>query len=116
MWRELYPTKLHAVLIFLSLSHSKSWQGRNDINHYCGHCGCYIGRHLPIGCYERWLSRSARKQAAVDEMRLKTKPKDCAVRAQKARERVLTKRAEGKTKQQVEQSQTLVVNPVQGTQ
>ncbi|KAH8411006.1 hypothetical protein KR222_006067 [Zaprionus bogoriensis] len=89
----------------------KSWRGRSDINHYCAHCGCYIGRHVPISCYERWISRSARKQAAVDEMRLKMKPKDCAVRAQKSRERILAKRAEDKAKRQSQvpnQSQTLV--------
>lgn len=68
---------------------------------------------MPISCYESWLSRSARMQAAVDEMRLKTKPKDCAVRAQKARENVLAKRAEQKEKKEL---QTLVVTTVQTTQ
>lgn len=110
--RELQAKQ--SYIIFHFVFSSKSWQGRSDINHYCGHCGCYIGRHIPIGCYERWLSRSARKQAAVDEMRLKSKPKDCAVRAQKARERVLAKRAEDRARQQAGQSQTLVATT--GTQ
>lgn len=102
------------MLVLLSLSpSSKKWQGRSDINHYCAHCGCYIGRHVPISCYESWLSRSARMQAAVDEMRLKTKPKDCAVRAQKARENVLAKRAKEQEKKEL---QTLVVTTVQTTQ
>ncbi|KAH8261490.1 hypothetical protein KR044_010086 [Drosophila immigrans] len=83
----------------------KSWRGRVDINHYCGHCGCYIGRHVPISCYERCLSRQARKQAAVDDMRLKTKPKDCAVRAQQSRERVLAQRAAKREKREREQLQ-----------
>ncbi|KAH8370165.1 hypothetical protein KR093_002434 [Drosophila rubida] len=88
----------------------KSWRGRTDINHYCSQCGCYIGRHVPVGCYERCLSRAARKQAAVDDMRLKTKPKDCAVRAQKSRERVLAQRAEQRAKrEQQQQSQTQTV-------
>ncbi|KAM8711274.1 hypothetical protein ACLKA7_000417 [Drosophila subpalustris] len=83
----------------------KNWTGRVDINHYCGHCGCYIGRYVPINCYERCLSRSAKKQAAVDDMRLKTRPKDCAVRAQKSRERILAKRAEKRERQEKERQQ-----------
>ncbi|XP_060654791.1 uncharacterized protein LOC132790316 [Drosophila nasuta] len=83
----------------------KSWRGRADINHYCGHCGCYIGRYVPIDCYERCLSNSARKQAAVDDIRLKSKPKDCAVRAQKSRERVLAQRAEQREKREREREQ-----------
>ncbi|KAH8253817.1 hypothetical protein KR032_007028 [Drosophila birchii] len=70
----------------------KKWPGRQDINHYCLHCGCFIGRFVPINCTERCLSRSARKQAAVDEMTLKTRPKDCAERAQKSREKILVNR------------------------
>ncbi|XP_016979233.2 uncharacterized protein LOC108044669 [Drosophila rhopaloa] len=70
----------------------KKWPGRQDINHYCSLCGCFIGRFVPISCMERCLSRSARKQAAVDDMTLKTRPKDCAERAQKSREKVLAKR------------------------
>ncbi|EDV90345.1 uncharacterized protein LOC6560706 isoform X1 [Drosophila grimshawi] len=85
----------------------KKWSGRVDINHYCAHCGCYIGRYVPIGCYERCISNSARKQAVVDEMRLKTKPKDCAVRAQKSRENILAKRAEKRAQKQTQlQTQT----------
>ncbi|XP_064542661.1 uncharacterized protein LOC135431443 [Drosophila montana] len=90
----------------------KSWSGREDINHYCAHCGCFIGRYVPLDCYERCLSKSARKQAVVDEMRLKTKPKDCAVRAQKSRELILAKRAEKRAQreaQQQNQSETQTV-------
>lgn len=91
---------------------SKSWSGREDINHYCAHCGCFIGRYVPLGCYERCLSKSARKQAVVDEMRLKTKPKDCAVRAQKSRELILAKRAEKRAQREAQkqnQNQTQTV-------
>ncbi|ALC42511.1 CG30195 [Drosophila busckii] len=91
----------------------KRWPGRCDINHYCGRCGCYIGRYIPLGCYERCLSRTARKQAAFDDMRLKVKPMDCAVRAQQSRERVLAWRAERKQKQLAAQTATTTQTPTQ---
>ncbi|KAH8269408.1 hypothetical protein KR018_002506 [Drosophila ironensis] len=74
----------------------KKWPGRQDINHYCPQCGCFIGRFVAINCSERCLSKSARRQAAVDEMTLKTKPKDCAERAQKSREKILADREKKK--------------------
>ncbi|XP_017094012.2 uncharacterized protein [Drosophila bipectinata] len=78
---------------FLELTNlCKKWSGRQDINHYCSHCGCYIGRFVSINCSERCISKSARRQAAVDEMTLKQKPKDCAERAQKSREKILAER------------------------
>ncbi|XP_001360480.4 uncharacterized protein [Drosophila pseudoobscura] len=70
------------------------WPGRTDINHYCSQCGCFIGRFVAISCMERCISKSAKRKAAVDDMTLKTRPKDCAERAQKSREKVLAKRAE----------------------
>jgi len=90
---------------------SKKWSGRQDINHYCSHCGCFIGRFVDISCMERCISRSARKQAAVDDMTLKTRPKDCAERAQKSREKVLGNREKKRAKKaakELEKSQTQI--------
>ncbi|XP_030387387.1 uncharacterized protein LOC115634003 [Scaptodrosophila lebanonensis] len=89
----------------------KTWRGRTDINHYCSNCGCYIGRFVPVGCSERCISRSAKRMAAVDDMTLKTKPRDCAQTVQKSRERVLAKRAQERAEKQAkrEQQQTTVV-------
>lgn len=67
---------------------SKTSESRYDVNHYCRICGCYIGRYVPISCMERWLSRQARKKAAVDAMTLKGKPRDCTEYFQKARNRI----------------------------
>ncbi|TDG43030.1 hypothetical protein AWZ03_010552 [Drosophila navojoa] len=89
----------------------RKWSGRHDCNHYCAHCGCFIGRYVPIGCYERCLSRSARQKAIVDEMHLKVKPRDCAVRAQKLRSQILAKRAEKRAKAEAQQAnQTVLPN------
>ncbi|XP_017079138.1 uncharacterized protein LOC108113141 [Drosophila eugracilis] len=102
-------TCLQRFLVFTKLC--KKWPGRQDINHYCSHCGCFIGRFVDISCMERCLSRSARKQAAVDDMTLKTRPKDCAERAQKSREKVLAnrekKRAE-KAAKELDKSRTQI--------
>ncbi|XP_068146628.1 uncharacterized protein [Drosophila tropicalis] len=87
----------------------KTCPTRSDVNHYCNHCGCYIGRYVPINCSERWLSRAARRQAAVDDMTLKTRPKDCAERAQKSREKVLAKRQKEREEKAAKASQTVVV-------
>jgi len=60
---------------------------------------------------ERCISRSARKQAAVDDMTLKTRPKDCAERAQKSREKVLGNREKKRAKKaakELEKSQTQI--------
>ncbi|KAH8400928.1 hypothetical protein KR009_001825 [Drosophila setifemur] len=86
-----------------TLACSKKWSGRKDINHYCLHCGCFIGRFVPINCSERCISKSARRQAAVDEMTLKKKPTDCAERAQKGREAVLAIREKNRKDAEEEQ-------------
>ncbi|SPP72871.1 Hypothetical predicted protein [Drosophila guanche] len=93
-------TCLQRFLGFTNLC--KKWTGRTDINHYCAQCGCFIGRFVAIGCTERCLSKSAKRKAAVDDMTLKTRPKDCAERAQKSREKVLAKLAAKSRDQQAE--------------
>jgi len=111
LWLAICMKLSKSFVIFCSIYFSKKWSGRQDINHYCSHCGCFIGRFVPISCMERCISRSARKQAAVDDMTLKTRPKDCAERAQKSREKVLAsrekKRAE-KAAKDMDKSQTQI--------
>ncbi|XP_034650332.1 uncharacterized protein LOC117889916 [Drosophila subobscura] len=36
------------------------WEGRHDVNHYCGACGCFIGRHISLSWYKRTLFRLQR--------------------------------------------------------
>ncbi|XP_005188421.1 uncharacterized protein LOC101891835 [Musca domestica] len=67
----------------------KTAECRYDINHYCGECGCYIGRYVAIDCAERCLSKQARKKAASDALTLRKEPTNCAKKLQASRERVL---------------------------
>ncbi|EDW09056.1 uncharacterized protein LOC6579225 [Drosophila mojavensis] len=38
------------------------WNGRQDINHYCSACGCFIGRHITLSWYKRALFRMQRSE------------------------------------------------------
>ncbi|TDG43035.1 hypothetical protein AWZ03_010557 [Drosophila navojoa] len=38
------------------------WSGRQDINHYCSSCGCFIGRHITLSWYKRALFRMQRSE------------------------------------------------------
>lgn len=69
-------------------SHSKTAESRYDINHYCGICGCYIGRYIDIGCYQKCLSKRARRLAANDAMTLRPEPRDYCKKLQEVRQRI----------------------------
>ncbi|XP_055378403.1 uncharacterized protein LOC129610078 [Condylostylus longicornis] len=29
-----------------------TWRCSKDLNHYCCHCGCFIGRHIEVGYFQ----------------------------------------------------------------
>ncbi|ALC42506.1 CG30196, partial [Drosophila busckii] len=54
--------KLACSINYLLCCYPIRWQGREDINHYCSACGCFIGRHISLSWYKRALFRMQRAE------------------------------------------------------
>ncbi|XP_064543720.1 uncharacterized protein LOC135432142 [Drosophila montana] len=54
--------KIACSLNWLLCCNPIRWSGRQDTNHYCSACGCFIGRHISLSWYKRALFRMQRSE------------------------------------------------------